>query len=258
MDLSTIIGFVFAMIGIVGGLILEDGAISDIIKPTAALIVLGGTFGAVMISFPLDMFIAACKLLITILIPPKNNPAVIIDKIVEMATKARKEGVISLEADAKNITDPFFKKAIMMAIDGADPKELKHALETQLGYMDEEGAKIPKVWEGAGGYAPTIGIIGAVMGLIQVMKNLEDIEAVGHGIATAFVATIYGVGFSNILFLPAANKITLAHKKSIVIKEMIIEGVLLILEGVNPRVITDKLSVFFSEKVTSGKAEEKK
>lgn len=246
MDLSTIIGLVLAMAGIVGGLILEGGNIMQIIKPTAALIVVGGTMGAVMVSFPLDIVIAAFKGLINLVLPKALKPQETIDEIVKLATKARKEGIIALEADAKTIADPFFKKALMMAVDGADPKDLQHTLENQLGYIDEHGTLPPKVWEAAGGYAPTVGIIGAVMGLIQVMQHLDNIEEVGHGIAVAFVATIYGVGLANIIFLPAAGKLTLLHKKTIVVKEMILSGILLIMEGVNPRVIEDKLKGFFA------------
>lgn len=254
MDLATIIGLVLAAIGIVGGLILEGGSVAQIMQPTAALIVLGGTFGAVLVSFPLDVFMKAMKGFIKIIKPETMNPEAIIEEIIKLATKARKDGVVSLESDAKNIQDPFFKKAIMMAVDGADPKELQKLLEMQLSYMEDDEAKIPKVWESAGGYSPTIGIIGAVMGLIQVMGNLQDIEAVGHGIAVAFVATIYGVAFSNIVFLPAAGKLALQNKKSMVVKEMILEGVMLIIEGVNPRVIQDKLAIFFGEKAEAAKA----
>ncbi len=257
MDLSTIIGIVLAGIGIIGGLILEGGNLAQITQPTAFLIVMGGAVGAGMVSFPLPIFMAAMKGFVQVFKPQVLNSDELIEDMVRFATKARKEGIISLEPEAKELKDPFFKKALSMAIDGADPKELKHTLENQLGYIDEHGATIPKVWEAIGGYAPTVGIIGAVMGLIQVMGNLSDIEAVGHGIAVAFVATIYGVGFSNILFLPAAAKLTLLHKKSLILKEMVIEGILLIIEGVNPMIIRDKLSGFIVDK-PKGKAEEAK
>ncbi|MBF0492344.1 MAG: flagellar motor protein [Deltaproteobacteria bacterium] len=253
MDLATIIGIVLALAGIVGGLLIEGGNIKQILQPTAAMIVFGGTFGALLVSFPLDVFILAMKGFIKIVRPDPMKPEAIIEEIIKLATKARKDGVVSLEADAKNIQDPFFKKAIMMAVDGADPKELQKLLEMQLSYMEEDEAKIPKVWESAGGYSPTIGIIGAVMGLIQVMGHLEDIQEVGRGIAVAFVATIYGVAAANIVFLPASGKLALQNKKNMVIKEMILEGVMLIVEGVNPRVIQDKLSIFFGEKTEEAK-----
>lgn len=248
MDMSTIGGLLIAALGIIGGLLIEGGSIFQIMKPTAAMIVLGGTAGSVMVSFPLSIILQGAKAFIQVFFPKSLNPDEIIQQLGEFSTKARKEGVVALEADAKNIADPFFKKAVMMAVDGADPKELTHTLETQLGYINEYGLVVPKVWEAAGGFAPTIGIIGAVMGLIQVMKNLENIEEVGNGIATAFVATIYGVAFANILFLPAAAKLTLLHKREMVIKEMLIEGVVMVIEGVNPMVIKDKLSGYLADK----------
>ncbi len=261
MDIATIIGWVLALAGIVGGLIIEGGNIGQLTQPTAFMIVMGGTIGAVMVQFPMATFLAGMKAFITIILPKGLNGHAVIEDLVKYATKARKEGIISLEGDVKAIKDEFLKKALTMAIDGADPKELKHTLETELGYIETEGALPAKVAEAAGGYAPTIGIIGAVMGLIQVMGHLDNIEEVGHGIATAFVATIYGVAFSNIVFLPAAGKITLAHKRAMVVKEMIIEGVAMIVEGVNPMVIRDKLAGFLVEKAKAAKGaakEEKK
>lgn len=249
MDLSTLLGLAIALIGILGGLILEGGNLLQVYHPTSALIVLGGTFGSVMVNFPLKVFMEGMKQLLWIFFPKKQDPGPIIEDMVKFAGKARKEGIISLEADAKEIKDEFFQKALMMAIDGAEPKELRDSLELKLHYMDQYGATVPKVWEQCGGFAPTIGIIGAVMGLIQVMGNLEDIAAVGRGIAGAFVATIYGVAFANILFIPAGGKLALIHKKDMVIKEMIIEGILLVMEGVNPMIMRDKLSAYFVDKI---------
>ncbi len=257
MDLATIIGFILALVGIILGLVLEGGSVMELTQPTAFMIVMGGTIGATMISFPMGLFLEALKGLKDVIMPSSLDPDKIIEDLVQYSTKARKEGIISLEADVKQIKDPFLKKALMMAVDGADPKELRHTLESQLERIEEHGLTIPKVWESAGGYAPTIGIIGAVMGLIQVMKHLENIEEVGHGIAVAFVATIYGVGFANIGFIPFAGKMTLLHKKNMVIKEMILDGVLLVIEGVNPMIMRDKLSGFFVEKMHKP-AEEKK
>lgn len=254
MDLSTILGIVIAMLGIVGGLILEGGEISDIAQITAFIIVAGGTMGSVMVQFPLKSVIAGTKEFKSVLFDSKHKPDHLITQIVEFANKARKEGLVSLEGDVKNIDDVFFKKAMMMAIDGTNIKDVRESLELELGYMEEYGEIPSKVWEAAGGYSPTIGIIGAVMGLIQVMKNLQDIDEVGHGIAVAFVATIYGVALANILFLPAATKIKMKHRLEIIQKEMIISGVLLMIEGINPRVIEDKLYNFFDDEVKSIKA----
>ncbi|MBX7147970.1 flagellar motor protein [bacterium] len=256
MDLATIIGLVVALGGIIGGLIVEGGNIMQITAPTAAMIVLGGTIGATMITFPLKTFITAMKGISNLFKPKMLDPGTIIEDLVKYSVKARKDGIISLEADVKEIQDPFLKKALMMAIDGADPKELHESLEMQLGYMAEHGAKAPKVWEAAGAYAPTVGIIGAVMGLIQVMGHLDNIEEVGHGIAVAFVATIYGLLCANIIMLPAAGKLAALHKSNMVVYEMVIAGVLLVIEGVNPMVMRDKLAAFFVDNVL--KAEEEK
>jgi chemotaxis protein MotA len=253
MDLSTLIGLGLAMFGIIGGLIFEGGEVADIAQATAMLIVMGGTFGAMMVQFPLNVFIEGMKSFKMVFFDHKEKPDEVIAQIVEFANKARKEGLVSLEGDVKSIEDPFFKKAMMMAIDGSSLKDVRETLELELAYMEEYGEQPAKVWEAGGGYAPTVGIIGAVMGLIQVMKNLQDIDAVGHGIAVSFVATIYGVFFANVIFLPASAKIKLKHRLEIIMKEMIINGVLLMIEGVNPRVIEDKLFNFFDDQVKASK-----
>lgn len=256
MDIATILGLVLALIGIVGGLLLEGGEMADIMQYTAALIVMGGTFGAVFVQYPMSVVKQSFKVFKLVFVSPPHESPEVIEQIVEFANKARKEGLVALEPDVKQIEDPFFQKAMLMAIDGASIKDVRDSLELELSYMEEYGELPAKFWEGAGGYAPTIGIIGAVMGLIQVMKNLQDINAVGHGIAVAFVATIYGVAFANILFMPAAGKIKLKHREEIIMKEMIVSGVLLIIEGINPRVIKDKLYNFLDEEMKANNKEE--
>jgi chemotaxis protein MotA len=248
MDLATLLGIVIALAGILIGQAIEGGSIIQILQPTAAMIVLGGTIGATMIGFPLATFKAAIADLIHLIKDHDFNPNSIIDDIVRFTNKARREGIIALEKDAQNIKDDFFKKAIMMAVDGSEPKELRQAMECELGYMEERGEHSAKVLEAAGGFAPTIGIIGAVLGLIQVMQHLDNIEEVGKGIAVAFVATIYGVGIANIFLLPAAGKLKFKHRQHIIVKEMMLEGVLGILEGQNPRIIEGKLVSFLEEK----------
>ena len=251
MDLTTILGIVMALLGILGGLLLEGGEMADILKPTAFLIVMGGTVGAVMVQFPMKFFMMGLKEFKSVLFESKEKPDHVIAQIVEFANKARKEGLVSLEGDVKNVHDEFFKKAMMMAIDGSSIKDVRETLELELAYTEEYGEQPAKLWEAMGGYSPTIGIIGAVMGLIQVMKNLQDIDEVGHGIATAFVATIYGVFLANVIFLPAASKLKLKHRLEIIMKEMIISGVLLMIERINPRVIEDKLYNFFDAELKS-------
>src|SRR5690348_9078317 len=151
-----------------------------------------------------------------------------------MATKARKNGIVSLENEASNLPDPFLRKALNLAVDGTDLNELRKMMETDIELTEQMGEDEAKVWEAAGGYAPTVGIIGAVMGLIQVMRHLEDIKEVGHGIAVAFVATVYGVGSANIFFLPAANKLRARMRAASLLKDLMLEGVLGIVEGLNP------------------------
>ena len=247
MDLATILGFVVAIVGILVGQAIEGGSVLAILQPTAALIVFGGTLGATMIGFPLSVMKQAVADLLHIFKEQNAVPTGVIDEIIRFANKARREGIISLEKDADSIKDDFFRKAIMMAVDGSEPKELRQTMEVELGCMEERGEHSAKVWEAAGGFAPTIGIIGAVLGLIQVMQHLDNIEEVGKGIAVAFVATIYGVGSANIFFLPAAGKLKFKNRKKMIVKEMMLEGVLGILEGQNPRLIEGKLTSFLDE-----------
>jgi len=254
-DIATLAGIGLALFGIIGGLLLEKGSIQDIAQATAALIVLGGTFGAVLITNPLPVFLRAFKSLKQVFFEQAVTTGATIDTLLQMATKARKNGIVSLENEAAELTDPFMRKALNLAVDGTDLNELRKMMETDIELSEQAGEAEAKVWEAAGGYAPTVGIIGAVMGLIQVMKHLEDIKEVGHGIAVAFVATVYGVGSANIFFLPAGNKIRARLHGARVIKEMILEGVSGIVEGLNPTLIRLKLEAFNQE---MGPAEKKK
>jgi chemotaxis protein MotA len=249
MDLATVLGIIIALVGILLGQAIEGGSVFQILQPTAAMIVFGGTLGATMIGFPISVIKQAAADFMHFFMEEKSSPNDVIDQVIKFTNKARREGIISLEKDASTIEDEFFRKAIMMAVDGSEPKELRQTMEVELQYMEERGEHSAKVYEAAGGYAPTIGIIGAVLGLIQVMQHLDNIEEVGKGIAVAFVATIYGVASANILFLPAANKLKMKHRKHMIIKEMMLEGTLGILEGQNPRLIEGKLTSFLDEEL---------
>ena len=249
MDLATILGIVIALGGIFVGQAIEGGSIMQVLQPTAMLIVFGGTLGATMIGFPMSVLKQAASELMHVFMEDVIRPNDVIDEVIRFTNKARREGIISLEKDAAGVTDEFFRKAIMMAVDGSEPKELRQTMEVELQYMEERAEMTPKVYEAAGGYAPTIGIIGAVLGLIQVMQHLDNIEEVGKGIAVAFVATIYGVASANIFFLPAAGKLKQKHRKRMIIKEMMLEGTLGILEGQNPRLIEGKLTSFLDEEL---------
>jgi len=247
MDKSSVAGISVALGGILLGLFLEGGKLAQILQPTAAMIVFGGTLGAVLLQFPLRVVIAAFRRLARVFVDNSKNPLEIIAEIVRYANKARKDGIVSLDSELDNIQDPFLKKALMLAVDGTEPQEIRKMMELELDNQAEHDENIPKVFESAGGFSPTIGIIGAVLGLIQVMQHLDDISEVGRGIAVAFVATIYGVGAANLFFLPVAGKITIRMKQEWTRREMVLEGVISILEGMNPRMIETKLMGFFSE-----------
>ncbi len=247
MDIATIIGLVLGIGSVAGGQILEGGSLHSITQFTAAAIVFGGTLGAVFLSFPLKNLMGAIKGVGIILTEPKEDPHQIITRITGYAHKARREGILSLERDVDNVEDPFLKKALMLAIDGIEPKSIRDTMETELEYIEEYGSIAGKIFEAAGGYAPTIGILGAVLGLIHVMENLSDPSKLGSGIATAFVATVYGVGSANLIFLPIGTKLKLRNRNAVIVKEMMLEGVVAVSIGENPRIIEDKLKSFLSE-----------
>jgi chemotaxis protein MotA len=240
-DLATLAGIGIASTGIIGGLLLENGKIQDILQLTAAMIVLGGTSGAVLVTMPLPVVVRAIRSLKNVFFERTISPRATIDELIQYATKARKNGIVSLELEANTIADPFLRKALNLAVDGTDLQELQKMMETDIALGEQVGEGEAKVWEAAGGYAPTVGIIGAVLGLIQVMKHLEDIKEVGHGIAVAFVATVYGVGSANFLFLPTANKLRARLREAVLLKEMTLEGVVGIVEGLNPTLIRMKM-----------------
>jgi chemotaxis protein MotA len=244
LDISTLVGIGIALAGIIGGLILERGSVLDIAQSTAAMIVLGGTFGAVLITTPFPVVMRAFRGLGRLFLVRTVNPVATSEELVQYAIKARKNGIVSLESEAQNIADPFLRKALNLAVDGTDLQELRKMMEIDIVLTEQNAEAEAKVWEAAGGYAPTIGIIGAVLGLIQVMKHLEDIKEVGHGIAVAFVATVYGVGSANIFFLPAASKLRARIREVTVIKDMMLEGVVGIVEGLNPTLIRLKLQSY--------------
>ncbi|HMF53842.1 MAG TPA: flagellar motor protein [Edaphobacter sp.] len=244
MDIASIGGIALALIGILAGMMVEGGSISQITQPTAAMIVIGGTAGAVMLQFPMNIFLAALKQVMRIFISSRTDEEAILNQLVKFANKARKSGIVSLDQDLSTVDDPFFKQALMLAIDGTEPSEVRKIMQMELDNKAEMEEKIPQVFEAAGGYSPTVGIIGAVLGLIQVMQHLDNIDEVGRGIAVAFVATIYGVALANLICLPVAGKLKIRHREEQMVKEMMLEGVISILEGMNPRMIETKLRTF--------------
>jgi chemotaxis protein MotA len=255
-DFATIGGLLLAFGSIVAGLIMEKGSIQDIAQVTSALIVLGGTFGAVMVTTPLGTVVGAAKKFGSVFFGKHESPHAAIEEIIGYAAQARKDGIVSLEAQASAIADPFLNKALSLAVDGVESATIRDIMELEIQIMEEHIEAEAKVFEAAGGYAPTIGIIGAVLGLIQVMKNLADIDEVGRGIAVAFVATIYGVAAANIIFLPAAGKLKARGKEAIQVRELMLEGVLAIANGVNQKLIRLKLEGYLGHKASAKKKAE--
>lgn len=244
MNPGPLIGVLVALVAILAGNALEGGHMASLVGGPAAMIVLGGTIGAVLVQFPPATVKHALSSAADLFKTPKGDPAKLLDEIVDYANKARKDGILGLEKLAPNASDPFLSKALMMAVDGADSDAIRDTMEVIITQDEEHGESAAKVWEAGGGYSPTVGIIGAVLGLIHVMSNLSDINAVGTGIAAAFVATIYGVAVANIVFLPLAGRIKMRVTEHTNVMTMMLSGVLAIQQGMNPKLVRDRLSGF--------------
>lgn len=245
MDILSVVGIFLALVAILGGNILEGGHISSLIQLTAFVIVGGGTLGAVMVQTPIRTFVRSMKIASWVFMPVKLQPEEAAEKIVNWSNIARREGLLGLEAIAEEEPDQFARKGLQLLVDGSEPEIIRSILEVEIDSKEHQDIQAAKVFDGMGGYSPTIGIIGAVMGLIHVMNNLADPSKLGSGIATAFVATIYGVGFANLLFLPMANKLKSQIHNQTQFREMVVEGVISIAEGENPRNIETKLQGYY-------------
>lgn len=256
-DLATLGGLVLAVGGILVGLMMDGGKIKDVAQVSAALIVLGGTLGAVMVTSPLAVLLRATKRLGMVFFDKAQSLASTVDQIIGFAAQARKQGIVSLEQQAGAIADPFLRKALNLAVDGIDLSQIRNIMELEITLVEQDGEAEVKVFKSAGGYAPTIGIIGAVLGLMQVMKNLANIDEVGRGIAVAFVATVYGVGSANLFFLPAAGKLRARVKDEVRRRELMLEGVLSIVEGLNPKLISTKLEAYVQQRAPRASSPEK-
>ncbi|AEF21921.1 flagellar motor protein [Pseudomonas fulva] len=246
MDVLSLIGVILAFVAILGGNFLEGGHASALLNGPAALIVIGGTLGAALLQTPVAVFKRAVSILRWIFVPPKIDLAGGIDRVVNWSMTARKEGLLGLEAIADGEPDPYARKGLQLLVDGAEPEAIRSILEVDLYTQESRDIQAAKFYECMGGYAPTIGIIGAVMGLIHVMGNLADPSLLGSGIAVAFVATIYGVAIANLLLLPIGNKLKSVAMRQSAYREMLLEGILSIGEGENPRSIELKLQGFMS------------
>jgi len=241
MDLVSIFGILLALTAIIGGQVLEGGHVGSLLQLTAFIIVLGGTTGAIMLQSSPKIFFEGMRLAKWIIWPPKAVPQLLIEQVLIWSSIARKGGLLALESQLDQLQDAFTKKGLQMLVDGAEPEKIRVALEVEISTYEKHHLDASKVWQAAGGYAPTIGILGAVLGLIHVMENLSDPAKLGGGIAVAFVATVYGVGSANLFFLPMSGKLKYLIEQEVVMREMLIEGLVSIANGENPRVIESKL-----------------
>ena len=253
-DLGSVGGLILAVGGILGGLILDGGKVNDVKQVTAGMIVFGGTIGAVMLTTPLGVLMGAVRRLGSIFFERSQPVAQTIESLIGYATQARRQGIVSLEQEASRIEDPFLHKALNLAVDGMEMSQIRGIMELEIELMEQRGEAEAKVFETAGGYSPTIGIIGAVLGLMQVMKNLANIDEVGRGIAAAFVATVYGVAAANLFFLPAGGKLKARLRAEVQLRELMLLGVLAIVEGLNPKLIRTKLDAYVVQPAAKGKA----
>lgn len=241
MDLVSIFGILLAFTAIIGGQVLEGGHVGSLLQLTAFIIVLGGTMGAIMLQSSPKIFFEGMRLAKWIIWPPKAVPQLLIEQVLIWSNLARRGGLLALESQLDLLEDAFTKKGLQMLVDGAEPEKIRVALEVEISTYEKHHLDASKVWQAAGGYAPTIGILGAVLGLIHVMENLSDPSKLGAGIAVAFVATVYGVGSANLFFLPMSGKLKYLIEQEVVMREMLIEGLVSIANGENPRVIESKL-----------------
>lgn len=241
MDILSLVGFVLAFVTLIGGSILKGSGVAALWSPAAFVIVFIGTISSILLQTPLPTFRHAMKIVPWVFRPPPQNQLGLIQRIVDWSNSARKQGLLALEASLETEPDLFIKKGLQMLVDGAEPDVIRSTLETELFNREHHDLAGAKVFEGMGIYSPTLGIIGAVMGLMAVLQNLADPSKLGHGIAAAFVATIYGIGLANLFLLPMASKLKATIAEQTRVREMIIEGLIGISQGENPRNIEARL-----------------
>jgi len=247
MDLASLLGTILGLGGILGGQLLEGGHLGQILQGTAALIVFGGTAGAMLLSFPLRDIKRAFSMIPSIYREFDVDARPLIEEIILIATLARKEGILAVEERRKDIENPLFRRSIRYVIDGFEPNTVKEILDAQIYKELEEEEVASRVFESAGGLAPTIGIIGAVLGLIHVMSMLSHPAKIGEGIAVAFVATVYGVGLANLVLIPWGTKLKRKALQKALLKEVVKLGVIGIQEGLNPHFLREKLEIYLEE-----------
>ena len=241
MDKLTLLGLIVGVTGIMAGQVLEGGGLSIMFQGAAFLIVFGGTLGAVLVQCPSKVFFMALRMGRWAFVPPVLNSRELAARLTEWSVLARKEGILALDAHVSNIDDPFLERGLRLLVDGNSAEKIREVLDVDIHSWEQLRWQSARVWEAAAGYSPTIGIIGAILGLMQVMQNLSEPSRLGNGIAVAFVATIYGVAFANLLFLPIANKLKSIILRQAEMREMVVDGLVGIANGDNPRLIETKL-----------------
>ncbi|MFC4768320.1 flagellar motor protein [Effusibacillus consociatus] len=246
MDITTVLGLILGIGFLVGAFILEGGHASALFEVTALMIVFGGTAGAIMVATPMEQLKQLPKILKIAFFHKSRDPLEVIDELVSLATIARREGILALEEKIETYEDEFFKNGVRLVVDGVDPELVRSIMETELSFIEDRHSKGAAIFEQAGGFAPTMGIIGTVMGLVHVLGNLEDASKLGPSIAVAFIATLYGVASANVAYLPIANKLKIRSKQEVLVRELMIEGILSIQAGENPNILGQKLKVFLA------------
>ncbi|GHT83610.1 flagellar motor protein [Betaproteobacteria bacterium] len=247
MDKISLVGIIVAIGAILLGQVLEGGHVSSLVQPTAFLIVVGGTVGAVLLQSPAQIFFDGLKMVKWVFVPPRATHEQVIRMINNWSVVARRDGLLVLERNINQLDDPFMRRGLQMLVDGLDPEKLREALEVETDNWEAWLRQCCRVWESAGGYSPTIGILGAVLGLIHVMENLSDPTKLGAGIAVAFVATIYGVGLANLVLLPISKKLSIHISAMVEQRGMFVDGLVGIASGDNPRIIEARLQGYLPQ-----------
>ncbi|NMG32455.1 flagellar motor protein [Aromatoleum evansii] len=246
MDKISVVGLTLGIAALIMGQVIEGGHIASLLQPTAFLIVIGGTLGAVMLQSPLKVFREGMRMTRWVFVPPPASHAALIRQATSWSQIARKEGLLALEAQIPRISDSFTRKGLQLLVDGVEPQRLREVLEVEIDAWAAQMRQGARIWEAAGGYAPTLGILGAVLGLIHVMENLTDPSKLGAGIAVAFVATVYGVGFANLVFLPMSKKLMAYVADGVSQREMLVDGLVGIANGDNPRIIESRMQGYIA------------
>lgn len=246
MDRLSIFGLLIAFGGIIGGSMLEGGSVALLLQGASLLIVLGGTLGAVMVQNPYKIFAMGLVMGKWVFVAPRTSHQKMVYQLTAWCNVVRREGVLKLEDQIDEITDPFMRKGLQLLVDGSTAEKIRNVLEVDLRTFEQQSFQAARVWESAAGYSPTIGIMGAVLGLVHVMQTLSEPSKLGAGIAVAFISTLYGVGLANLVFLPIAGKLKLIILRQVNLREMYIDGLMMIASGDNSRYLENKLQGYIS------------